>query len=400
MTFNRRAFLGASAITGLGALAAGNGSRLYRNLFGDDSTNEICRQLAEAPLLESVKQVSFRQPAFSITPVVSDGKWIWRDPPTGETGYLEPRDFEVTVGIELKGRGAATDIKASTVAPVSHPEQELIDVSIDTKGCLAKVSECGESAAQLLLAADQIEKGQTLSATARFKMRIMKDYRDFDIERFPKKQTKATDFGKQYLRNSPGIRSSATSVKDIVRNVSDTAKHPWEMAHAFYDWVWENIEGVPGDYTSVEAAIKNRRGDCEERACVFIALCRAAGIPARQVWVPSHVWAEIGLHDFDGNLHWIPIHTASYNWFGWTGVHEIILQKGDKLRLAKRKGEFRLIDDWLQCRGKRPESRYSLNIRPVASDGVDAGPGAREKLANGQWKLVGTHPAQRYLRDG
>ena len=27
-------------------------------------------------------------PAFSITPVIGDGKWIWRDPPT-DTGYLE-----------------------------------------------------------------------------------------------------------------------------------------------------------------------------------------------------------------------------------------------------------------------------------------------------------------------
>ena len=44
---------------------------------------------------------------------------------------------------------------------------------------------------------------------------------------------------------------------------------------------------------------------CEERAAVFIAFCRAVGIPARLVWVPSHNWAEFFLVDNDGKGQWI-----------------------------------------------------------------------------------------------
>jgi hypothetical protein len=51
---------------------------------------------------------------FSVIPVVGDGKWIWNKPPEGQTGYLEPRPFESTIGIELQGQGGATQIKAST----------------------------------------------------------------------------------------------------------------------------------------------------------------------------------------------------------------------------------------------------------------------------------------------
>ena len=40
-------------------------------------------------------------PAFSVIPVVGDGKWIWTAPPQGETGYLEPRPYRLEVGIEI-----------------------------------------------------------------------------------------------------------------------------------------------------------------------------------------------------------------------------------------------------------------------------------------------------------
>ena len=51
-------------------------------------------------LLENTNH-SFRPPAFSVTPVVGDGKWIWRDPPD-ETGYLEPREYEVSIGMQFE----------------------------------------------------------------------------------------------------------------------------------------------------------------------------------------------------------------------------------------------------------------------------------------------------------
>src|SRR5215469_14687241 len=55
-------------------------------------------------------------PAFSVIPVVGDGRWIWKEPPEGETGYLEPRSYDVSVGIEMEGTGSATDIISTTAA--------------------------------------------------------------------------------------------------------------------------------------------------------------------------------------------------------------------------------------------------------------------------------------------
>lgn len=65
-------------------------------------------------------------------------------------------------------------------------------------------------------------------------------------------------------------------------------------------WVPRNIRPQIGRFTSVEKALADRRGDCEEMSAVFVALCRAGGIPARLVWIPNHNWAEFYLTDEQG----------------------------------------------------------------------------------------------------
>ncbi len=343
-------------------------------------------------------QHGFRPPAFSITPVVSDGEWIWGEPPN-EKGYLEPREFELSIGMKFTGTGKSSGLSATTVAPVSFPEQEITDFRLETENCRAEVVPITDGAAQLAMSADSLSTGVTASATAHYRLKIFKSYMGFEQEQFPLLQPRLEQAPKQFLKNSPGIKATATSVKEVVGQVASSEMHPWKKAFKFDEWVWENIAGVPGKYTSVEEAIRNRKGDCEERACTFIALCRAAGIPARQVWIPNHAWAEIALHDHDGIWHWIPVHTAAYSWFGWTGVHEIILQKGDRIYMPSRRRNLRLVDDWYRLQGPRPTMQFTANLKPVAEGSGDAGPGSRKKIASGKWELTGNHTANRFMRD-
>ena len=388
MKINRRSFISSTA---LATAAIGTGT-LWSNRRGRSNSDLVLHEGSKHP------------DSFSITPVVGDGKWIWSKPPEdGSTGYLEPREFEVTTGIHFRGKGYACEIRGTTVAPLEFPEQKIVDFKIETKGCDAKLIRLNETAAQLLLYAGQIEAGQVVSAIAKYRMKLSKDYRGFSKDSFPADQTPPPReqrrrneppvvdlrFSKRTLGSSPGISLRDKELKELSKELG-TQGHPWDLAKRYYDWVWENIRGVHGDYTSVKEGIINRRGDCEERASVFIALCRVAGIPARLVWIPSHNWAEIGLYDHQGKPHWVPIHTAAYSWFGWTGVHELVLQKGDSVYIKSRRKSVRLIDDWYQLQGKRPEMSYTSTVQPLATEeGSDPGPGRREKLKSGRWKVGG-----------
>lgn len=339
-------------------------------------------------------------PAFSVIPVVGDGKFIWNKPPEGQTGYLEPRPYLLNVGIEVVGQGNGTQIKATTPLPVDCPEQKLEAGPMQTQGCEAEIRNVGEQARQLALYAPQIAQGQTISAKITYKATLSKQYLNYQREQFPQKQTIPADVGKQYLGESPGIQTRCKEIHDLLGSLRGDLQHPWDLARKFADWVPRNMQPLIGPYMGVSKALQKHQGDCAEMSAVFVALCRAAGIPARLVWVPNHNWSEMYLTDKDGKGHWIPVHTACYFWFGWTGAHELVIQKGDRLHIPDRGGHlFRLQEDWLQWGGAHPLVRYLAELIPQpAKTGDDPGPGARRKSKTGEWVLTGTHPLDRYMR--
>jgi transglutaminase-like putative cysteine protease len=376
---DRRKFLG----LGVGAAISGGTAALWRSSAGRESEDG-----------------SGVPPAFSVIPVVGDGKWIWTAPPQGQTGYLEPRSYLLNVGIEIVGQGSSSQIKATTPVPIPCPEQRIDEERIESRGCEAQIREIAPDARQLYLAAPEIGPGQTISAVAHCKLTISKQFHNYQRDQFPEEQKIPNDVRRTYLGDSPGIQSRSKEVRQLLEKLTGDTTHPWELARKFASWIPRNIRPQIGPFTGVSAALENRLGDCAEMSAVFVALSRAAGIPARLVWVPDHNWSEFYLTDKQGQGHWIPAHTACYFWFGWTGVHELVLQKGDRLRLPERGGKlYRLQEDWMQWLGRRPTVRYLAELTPQpARPGEDPGPGARRKIASGEWKLTGSHPLDRYAR--
>ena len=344
--------------------------------------------------------VSCVPPAFSVIPVVGDGKWIWTSPPQGQSGYLEPRSYLLNVGIELVGQGNASQIAATTPVPIDCPEQKIEEEHVESRGCEAQVREIGPDARQLCLSAPGIAPGQTIAAVAHYKLTISKQFHGYQRDQFPEDQKIPNDVRRMYMGDSPGIQTRCKEIRQLLGELAGDTKHPWELAKKFASWIPRNIRPQIGPFTSVVAALDNRLGDCAEMSAVFVALCRAAGIPARLVWVPNHNWSEFYLTDKRDVGHWIPAHTACYFWFGWPGAHELVLQKGDRLRVPERGGKlYRLQEDWMQWMGRRPAVRYLAELTPQPKKaGEDPGPGARTKIATGEWKLTGTHPLDRYAR--
>ena len=353
-----------------------------------------------AAMAEVERSVWSRRPtAYSVIPVVGDGHWIWTKPPKDQTGYLEPRSYEAQVGVELTGRGPATSLAATTPVPIACAEQKIESERVEVQGCQACIRDVTPDARQLLLLAPQIVAGQVIAAVARFRITLFKQYHAYRREQFPEKQQTPPVVTQRYLGESPGIQTRSPEVRQLQRELSDGLSHPWDLAQQFASWTRKNIRPKMGTYTGVINALHKRLGDCEEMSSVFLALCRASGIPARLVWVPNHNWTEIYLSDQSGEGHWLPVHTAAYHWFGWTGAHELVLQKGDRIRVPERSRQFRLLDDWTQWSGKRPDIRFTAELTPLPeTTGGDAGPGARHKITSGEWQLVGNHSLDRYQR--
>lgn len=84
------------------------------------------------------------------------------------------------------------------------------------------------------------------------------------------------------LAAEPLIQSSHRSVRRLARDLRGRSDDPRQVAERINDWVHRNVRkrvtvGVP----SALEVLESRAGDCNEHAQLYIALARAAGIPAR-----------------------------------------------------------------------------------------------------------------------
>ncbi|HID74835.1 MAG TPA: transglutaminase family protein [Planctomycetaceae bacterium] len=170
-----------------------------------------------------------------------------------------------------------------------------------------------------------------------------------------------------FLLPSPYIESDDAQIKALARQITADRTGAWQRVEAIYDWVRQNVRLVDDrglDPKPVAETLGERTGDCDELSSLFIAICRAAGIPARMVRVPGHCYPEFYLEDDQGRGYWFPCQAGGGRAFGGIPEHRPILQKGDNLLIydprRRRKVRHRFLPDTVVCaatpRGGSPPS--------------------------------------------
>jgi len=162
-----------------------------------------------------------------------------------------------------------------------------------------------------------------------------------------------------YLGPSPYIESTSSKIRALAKQIGADKENAWEKVEAIYDWVRENVEYTNGPLKGALAALNDGTGDCEELTSLFIAICRASGIPARTVWVPDHCYPEFYLVDQEGKGHWFPCQVAGTRSFGGIPEYRPILQKGDNFRDPQNRRERkRYLAESLIGVGGKPQVKF------------------------------------------
>lgn len=109
----------------------------------------------------------------------------------------------------------------------------------------------------------------------------------------------------RYERLTPRIHDQAA-------RIIGHEKNPYLKARLIQGWVNQNMRyQYPPDHRGASSALSSLRGDSGQYADLFVALCRASGVPARMVAgfmskngesLSSHIWAEFWLPQYG----WIP----------------------------------------------------------------------------------------------
>jgi len=162
-----------------------------------------------------------------------------------------------------------------------------------------------------------------------------------------------------FLGPSPEIESTSSRIKSVAKQFDVDEGKAWDHVEAIYDWVRENVEHKQGHQGGALAALEKGSGDHEDLTSLFIAVCRASGVPARTVWVHQHCYPEFYLEDDEGEGHWFPCQAAGTRAFGEMPDHRPILQKGDNFRSPRNRRERkRYLPETLDGKGGRPGVRF------------------------------------------
>ncbi len=177
-----------------------------------------------------------------------------------------------------------------------------------------------------------------------------------------------------YLRASPLIESNDKAIRKLAKELPiDEMATPWQQVETIFKWVRDNIEyRFEETNRSCLEALATKQGDCGEMTGLFVALCRARGIPARAVWIPQHTYPEFYLEDKDGVGHWFPCQLAGPYEFGAMTEPSPILQKGDNFRLPGLPKAHRYVQPSLSADGGPVQLESIMRRTDKPSDGKTA----------------------------
>ena len=108
------------------------------------------------------------------------------------------------------------------------------------------------------------------------------------------------------------VQSDAPAVLGLAAGLVRDEPNPWTRARAMYDWMRARVQLAGERRGDVEATLAERSGDSLDVVATFVALLRAANVPARPVAgylvqdrgsVAAHYWAEFFLQGFG----WVPV---------------------------------------------------------------------------------------------
>jgi hypothetical protein len=255
--------------------------------------------------------------------------------------------WQVGMIVEASG-GPCMGLRGTAPVPIDWPEQKVRVVKEQVSPFVSSVRYriLDEGVKQMLVEIPRLPGGQKAEVLL-----------TLEIDRFvidPPSNAEELVIPKRLPRNlrgylgpSPKIESRHRKIRDLARELTDESLSAWKQIEKYYDHVREHVQYMNGPLKGALAALQDGNGDCEELTSLFIALCRAHGVPARTVWVPDHCYPEFYLENAEGEGQWYPCQAAGTRAFGSMPDLRPILQKGDNFHVPEKKERQRYVAEFL-----------------------------------------------------
>lgn len=253
-------------------------------------------------------------------------------------GQAVTRNLRVRIQVSNQGSETAQNIRLEIpmLADLNSPYQVRVNEGFSPAPAEISGGSFGNRTAHFLISS--LPPGESATITLNYKLRVNPFTANFSAYKGA-----ASSAAAGYLQPSPGIESNHAEIVARANEITAGASGNLEKARAIYSFVLRHVNYDAGASTRNKgalSALQSRTGVCEDYAALFVALCRASGIPARMVngyadprgtgeaWNFSaetlslrgyrHSWAELHLE----GIGWLPvdptmdINNNSWQYFG------------------------------------------------------------------------------------
>ncbi|MGA2258190.1 MAG: transglutaminase family protein [Thermoguttaceae bacterium] len=256
------------------------------------------------------------------------------DPGGAKTGVAQSHKWQAGVVVTATG-GACKSIVGYVPIPIEWPEQTVKVCQQEiSPGAHVTYQTLDETAKLMVVRIPWIPAGEQAKAVMTFEVNRSMQLPPEDKTAFVLPVVKDLSPAlRRYLGPSPKIEVQNAKIRKAAKETGANAKLAWDRVEALYDWMRTRVKYKTGDpVKGAAAALKDGFGGHDDMSSLFVALCRAADIPARTVWVPEFSYAEFYLLDKKGEGHWIPCSPAGTKAFGEMLDTKPVLAKGDNFR--------------------------------------------------------------------
>ena len=232
---------------------------------------------------------------------------LWRVPiGGGKARHVVRRETRrhVRVVTEVnRGPGTLTKLACCLVLPVDKPGQRIVgDVQFQPKPLKVEVDERGQRVARYE-AANVPPGGHVQMAWS-----AVIEFEAYRWTLFPEHAGKLSDVPKPirtlYTRNAPRYTMDHAAVRLAAREAVGSETELFWQARAVHDYVLDRLSYVSPGWRPAAVGLLRGSGVCDDYSSLFVALCRANGIPARVMIGQNHVSAEVY---FPGIGAWFPL---------------------------------------------------------------------------------------------
>jgi DNA-binding beta-propeller fold protein YncE len=209
------------------------------------------------------------------------------------------------------GPGTVTDLIVYLALPKNRSTQEILSIEFPEKPNGKHTDQWGQEAVQF--------KTTHMKPGDRFisKMEVKAKIYDVMFHLFPEKVGSIKDIPSKirnrFLADDDKYRLKDPVIQKAVKEAVGDTKNPYWITRNIYDYLREQLFYKRiGGWDIAPTVLKRGSGSCSEYAFVYIAMCRAAGVPARYA---GSVVVRGEDASFDFVYHrWVEVFLPGYGW--------------------------------------------------------------------------------------